>query len=41
MKTESGYYFVLTFIENDFDNVSLLTVYLMDDDEPKNTIKID
>ena len=41
MKTESGYYFVLTFIENDFDNVSLLTVYLKDDDEPKNTIKID
>jgi len=41
MKTESGYYFVLTFIEDNFDNVSLLTVYLKDDDEPRNTIRID
>lgn len=41
MRTESGYYFVLTFIEDDFDNVSLLTVYLKDDDEPRNTIRID
>ena len=41
LKTKSGYYFVWTFIQDNLDDIALLTVYLKNDSMPKNTISLD
>tara|TARA_R110002020_G_scaffold431092_7_gene640984 strand:+ start:1425 stop:2096 length:672 start_codon:yes stop_codon:yes gene_type:complete len=41
LKTKSGYYFVWTFIQDNLDDIALLTVYLKNDSIPKNTISLD
>jgi hypothetical protein len=41
LKAKSGYYFVWTFIQDNLDDIALLTVYLKNDSIPKNTISLD